>query len=68
MKKINDVNNRKKLVVNLQRNLVYIGKTTFLKIHFFQIHANFEAENEIDNSDKGDGTTIIHKQHAVFKG
>ena len=47
---------------------------TFWKKHFqknplyFRIYANFEADNEIDNSGIGDKTTNIYKQNPILNG
>ena len=36
--------------------------------YIFRIYADFEAENEIDNTHIGNKTTNIHKQNPVFNG
>ena len=35
---------------------------------YFRIYADFEADNEFDNSIIGNKTNIIHKQNPVFNG
>ena len=35
---------------------------------YFRIHADFEADNEIDNSSIGNKTTYIYKQNPVLNG
>ena len=49
-------------------NHIFIGKNIFIKIHFFRIHADFEADNEKDNSNEGNKTTKIYKQNPVLNG
>ena len=60
----------KKLLLELQLNLILIRK----KKHFhkntlyFQLYADFEADNEKDKSSKGNKTTNIYKQNPVLNG
>ena len=35
---------------------------------YFEIYSDFEADNEKDNSSKGNKTTKIYKQNPVLKG
>ena len=44
-------------------------KKIFIKIHYiFRIYADFEANNEKDNSSIGDKTTNIYKEKSVLNG
>ena len=50
-------------------NHISFGKKHFHKKPlFFRIYADFEADNEIDNSNKGKKTTNIYKQNPVPNG
>ena len=49
-------------------NLIFIGKNISIIIHFFRIYADFEADNENDNSSVGDKTTNIFEQILVCNG
>ena len=49
-------------------NHTLIGRNIFLKIHFFRIYADFEADNEKDNSNIGNKTTNIYKENPVLNG
>ena len=40
-------------------NLIYIGRTTFLRIHSILGYADIEADKEINNSSIGNKTTNI---------
>ena len=52
-----------------QMNPIFIGKKHFHKIPiYFRIYADFEADNEIDNSNVGNKTTNIYKQNPVLIG
>ena len=48
-------------------NLICIGRITFIRIHFFKIFADSEADNEIDNSSIGNKTSDIYDQSPVCK-
>ena len=59
----------KSLLSKLQMNLTFIGKKHFHKNPiYFRICADFEADNEKDNSGKGNKTTNIYKQNPVLNG
>ena len=45
-----------------------IGKNIFIKILFFRIYADFEADNEKDKSSIGSKRTNICKQNPVLNG
>ena len=50
-----------------QMNLIFFGKKHFHKNPIcFRIIADFEAENEIDNSQIGNKTTNIYKQNPIL--
>ena len=50
-------------------NHIFIGKKHFHKNPlYFRIYADFEADNEIDNSSIGNKTTNIYKQNLVLNG
>ena len=50
-------------------NLIFIGKKHFHKnALYFRIYADFEADNEKDNSIVGDKTINIYKQNPVLNG
>ena len=50
-----------------QVNLIFIGKKHFHKNPlYFRIIVDFEADNEIDDSKKGNKTTNIYKQIPVL--
>ena len=50
-------------------NNIFIGKNIFIKILFiFGIYADFEADNEKDNSGIGNKSTNVYKQNPVLKG
>ena len=58
-----------KLILELHLILIFIGKITSIRIHyFFRIYADFEADNEIDISIIGNETTDIYKQNPVLNG
>ena len=40
-------------------NLIYIGRTTFMRIHYLLGDAGVEADKEINNSSIGNQTTIF---------
>ena len=47
-------------------NLIFIGKNIFVRILFFGIYADFEADTEIDDSRIGNKTTNIYKQNPIL--
>ena len=50
-------------------NHIFIGKNIFHKNPlYFRIYADFEADNEIDNSSIGNKTTNIYKQNPILNG
>ena len=50
-------------------NLTYIGKKPYYKNPlYFGTDADFEADNEIDNSSIGKKTTIKNRQNPVLNG
>ena len=50
-------------------NHIFIGKKHFYKISLYvRIYADFEADNEKDNSNVGNKTTNISKQNPVLTG
>ena len=57
------------LLLELQVNHIFIGKKHFHKNQLnFRIYADFEADNEKDNSSIGNKTTNIYKQNPVVNG
>ena len=47
--------------IKLQENHIFMGKNIFIKNqYFFRIFADFGAENEIDNSNRGNKTTNVY--------
>ena len=49
--------------------LIFIGKKHFHKNPlYFRIIADFEVDNEVDGSNKGNKTTNIYKQNPVLNG
>ena len=40
-------------------NLIYIGRTCFIRIHYILGYADIEADQEINNSSIGNKTTNI---------
>ena len=54
----NDVINKREQVLELQMNLIYIGKKHIQKNNlYFRIYGDFESDNENDNSIKRSKTT-----------
>ena len=50
-------------------NYIFIGKKYFHKIPlYFRIYADFECNNELDNSNMGNKFTNIYKQLHVYNG
>ena len=50
-------------------NPIFIGKNIFIAIHFYsKIFADFEADNEKDDSSVSNKTTNIYKQNPVLNG
>ena len=50
-------------------NLIFFAKKHFHKnLLFFWIYADFEADNEKDNSSVGNKTANIYKQNPVLNG
>ena len=50
-------------------NHIFIGKNIFIKLPlYFRVYADFECNNEIDNSNMGNKTTNIYKQNPVCNG
>ena len=49
-------------------NHIFIGRNIFITIHYIRIIADFEVDNEEDNSKVGDKTTNIYKQNPVLDG
>ena len=48
-------------------NPIFIGKKHFHKNrHFFRIYADFESDNEIDNSSVRNKTTNTYKQNPIL--
>ena len=56
------------LLLKLQINLIFIGKNIHKNPLYFRIYADFEADNEKDNSIVGNKTTNIYKQNPVLNG
>ena len=57
------------LLSKFEMNLIFIEKKHFYKNPlFFRMYADFEADNEEDNSCIGDRTIIIYKQNPVLNG
>ena len=49
-------------------NLIFFGKITFIRTHFFRIIADFEADNENDTSSMGKIATNLYKQTPILNG
>ena len=45
-----------------------MGKIIVIRIHFFRVYADFEADKEIDNSSIVKKTTILSKQNPILNG
>ena len=56
------------VVLELQMNLIYWNKRFHKNPLNFRIYADFEADNEKDNSSVGNKTTNIYKQNSVLNG
>ena len=46
-------------------NLTFIGKIIIKNPLYFWVYADLEADNEIDNSSRGNRTTNIYKQYPI---
>ena len=49
-------------------NLIFNGKHFHKNPLYFRLYADFEADNEIDNSNIGNKATNIYKQNPVLNG
>ena len=49
-------------------NLIYIGRTSFIRINNILGYADFEADKEPNNSSVGNKTTIVYKLNLVCNG
>ena len=49
-------------------NLIYIGRTTFIRIHYLLGDADVEADKEINNSSIGNKTTNFFYLNPVCNG
>ena len=53
-------------MIKLHPNIIFIGRKQFHKNPLcFRIYADFEADNEINNSSIGNETTNIYEQNPV---
>ena len=60
------MNNEKKQVLELRMDLIYFGKKHFLKNSIcFGIYADFNVDNEVDNSSIGNKATNIYKPNPI---